>query len=254
MIRPAIAIVAIFTAIAVWNDFFFPLIFIFDDDYKTLPLAITTFIGQFRTDWGMVFASLAISMMPVVIMYFLLARQIREGVGAGGGHQMIEEQIYASRSILVVGAHAFDAEVIAGPLAAVAADRGAGVTFLHLSMGEQGHSRLSAGRLRPAEAAGGRRGRPNASVSSWRSFDLPDGFLPDDDLTALRVADVIRELRPETVITHWHGSWHKDHRAAAGLTHDGRVLRRAADARAGRTGVYPNPVLFGENWEDDEGF
>jgi raffinose/stachyose/melibiose transport system permease protein len=85
MIRPAIAIVAIFTAIAVWNDFFFPLIFIFDDDYKTLPLAITTFIGQFRTDWGMVFASLAISMMPVVIMYFLLARQIREGVGAGGG-------------------------------------------------------------------------------------------------------------------------------------------------------------------------
>ena len=85
MIRPAIAIVAIFTAIAVWNDFFFPLIFIFDDAYKTLPLAITTFIGQFRTDWGMVFASLAISMMPVVIMYFLLARQIREGVGAGGG-------------------------------------------------------------------------------------------------------------------------------------------------------------------------
>ena len=85
MIRPAIAIVAIFTAIAVWNDFFFPLIFIFNDDYKTLPLAITTFIGQFRTDWGMVFASLAISMTPVVIMYFLLARQIREGVGAGGG-------------------------------------------------------------------------------------------------------------------------------------------------------------------------
>ncbi|MCX5516478.1 carbohydrate ABC transporter permease [Kaistia algarum] len=84
-IRPAIAIVAIFTAIAVWNDFFFPLIFIFDDDYKTVPLAITTFIGQFRTDWGMVFASLAISMMPVLVMYLLLARQIREGVGATGG-------------------------------------------------------------------------------------------------------------------------------------------------------------------------
>ena len=84
-IRPGIAIVAIFTAIAVWNDFFFPLIFIFDDDYKTVPLAITTFIGQFRTDWGMVFAALAISMMPVLVMYLLLARQIREGVGATGG-------------------------------------------------------------------------------------------------------------------------------------------------------------------------
>jgi raffinose/stachyose/melibiose transport system permease protein len=84
-IRPGVAIVAIFTAIAVWNDFFFPLIFIFDDDYKTVPLAITTFIGQFRTDWGMVFAALTLSMMPVVIMYLLLARQIREGVGATGG-------------------------------------------------------------------------------------------------------------------------------------------------------------------------
>ena len=52
---------------------------------------------------------------------------------------MIEDRVYAARSILVVGAHAFDAEVIAGPLAANAARRGAEVTFLHLTMGEQGH-------------------------------------------------------------------------------------------------------------------
>lgn len=84
-IKPAVAIVAIFTAIAVWNDFFFPLIFIFDDRYKTVPLAISVFVGQFRTDWGLVFASLAISMAPILIMYCLLARQIREGVGAQGG-------------------------------------------------------------------------------------------------------------------------------------------------------------------------
>jgi len=85
LVKPAISIVAIFTAIAVWNDFFFPLIFIFDDRYKTVPLAISVFVGQFRTDWGLVFASLAISMAPILIMYALLARQIREGVGAGGG-------------------------------------------------------------------------------------------------------------------------------------------------------------------------
>ncbi|RWM16621.1 MAG: LmbE-like protein, partial [Mesorhizobium sp.] len=52
---------------------------------------------------------------------------------------MIEDKVYAARSILVVGAHAFDAEVIAGPLAAAAAKGGVQVTFLHLSMGEQGH-------------------------------------------------------------------------------------------------------------------
>ena len=85
MIRPAIAIVAVFTAIAVWNDFFLPLIFIFDEDLKTVPFAAINSIGQYRTDWGVVFASLALSVGPVLLMYALLSRQIREGVGAGGG-------------------------------------------------------------------------------------------------------------------------------------------------------------------------
>lgn len=84
IVAPAVAIVSIFTTIAVWNDFFFPLIFIFDNDLKTVPLAITSFVGQFRTDWGMVFASLAISLAPVLAMYLVLAKQIREGAGMQG--------------------------------------------------------------------------------------------------------------------------------------------------------------------------
>ena len=84
IVAPAVSIVAIFTTIAVWNDFYFPLIFIFDNNLKTVPLAISTFVGQFRTDWGMVFASLSISLAPVLAMYLLLARQIREGAGASG--------------------------------------------------------------------------------------------------------------------------------------------------------------------------
>jgi raffinose/stachyose/melibiose transport system permease protein len=84
MIGPAIAIVAIFTAIAVWNDFFFPLIFIFSDNNKTIPLAIAGFVGQYRTDWGTIFASLGISLAPVLAMYLILARQIREGIGTTG--------------------------------------------------------------------------------------------------------------------------------------------------------------------------
>ncbi|MFB9835200.1 PIG-L family deacetylase, partial [Actinoallomurus acaciae] len=51
-------------------------------------------------------------------------------------------------SLLVVGAHAFDAEVIAGPLAAAVAGAGGRATLVHLSLGEQGHTRLA-----PAEYA-----------------------------------------------------------------------------------------------------
>jgi raffinose/stachyose/melibiose transport system permease protein len=84
LVAPAISIVAIFTSIAVWNDFFFPLIFIFSDENKTVPLAIAGFIGQYRTDWGTIFASLGISLAPVLAMYLVLARQIREGIGTTG--------------------------------------------------------------------------------------------------------------------------------------------------------------------------
>jgi LmbE family N-acetylglucosaminyl deacetylase len=165
----------------------------------------------------------------------------------------IENQVYASRSLLVVGAHAFDAEVIAGPLAAVAADHGVTVTFLHLTMGEQGHTRLP-----PADYAGQKRQEASRAAErlgvGWRSLDLPDGFLPDDDATALRVADVIRELRPDTVITHWHGSWHKDHRAAARLTMTGTFFAALPTLERAGPAFNPGLILFGENWEDDEGF
>ena len=76
----------------------------------------------------------------------------------------------------------------------------------------------------------------------------------DDEATALTVCDVIRELRPEVVVTHWKGSWHKDHRAACELTKNGvfyaalPTLERALPAHS------PGLLLFGENWEDDEGF
>lgn len=83
-VGPAIGIVAIFTAIAVWNDFYFPLLFIFSDELRTLPLGLANFVGAYRTDWGMLFAGLAISAIPLTLLYAVLSRQVRQGVGAGG--------------------------------------------------------------------------------------------------------------------------------------------------------------------------
>lgn len=166
---------------------------------------------------------------------------------------MIEDKVYAARSILVVGAHAFDAEVIAGPLAAVAAARGAAVTFLHLSMGEQGHPCLIPEHycVQKEEEAG--RAAARLGIAS-RNLGLRDAFLPADDETALKLCDVIRELRPEVVITHWHGSWHKDHRAAAHLTQTGIFFSALPTLKRAHAAHTPQLLLFGENWEDDEGF
>lgn len=166
---------------------------------------------------------------------------------------MINEIVVRAESLLVVGAHAFDAEVIAGPLAATVAARGGTVTLVHLSLGEQGHPSLP-----PEEYAKQKRAEAEDAAAalgvSWRTLDLPDGFVPDTDDTALAVGDLVREHRPDVVVTHWRGSWHKDHRAAYAATTNGVLFAGLPTLSSTHPPHIPGLILFGENWEDDEGF
>ncbi|ODT17641.1 MAG: LmbE-like protein [Kaistia sp. SCN 65-12] len=166
---------------------------------------------------------------------------------------MIDDRIYGGKSLLVVGAHAFDAEVIAGPLAASAAKRGLDVTLLHLTMGEQGHTSLSPVAYAEQKRAEADRFCEKLGIS-WRELGYADAFLPDNDEVALEIADVIRELRPDTIVTHWQGSWHKDHRAAANATKTAVLFAALPTLTRAHPAFSPGLLLFGENWEDDEGF
>ena len=83
LVRPALIIVAVYNLIPVWNDFFFPLVFIQTDRLKTLPLGMTTFFGQYSTDWGALFAGLTLAALPVVTLYALLSQQFIRGLTAG---------------------------------------------------------------------------------------------------------------------------------------------------------------------------
>lgn len=156
-------------------------------------------------------------------------------------------------SLLVVGAHAFDAEVIAGPFAAAVTASGGRATFLHLSLGEQGHTRLS-----PAEYAVQKRAEAAASAdllgADVRNLDLLDGFIAVEDNAALTICDIIREVVPDVIVTHWSGSWHKDHRAAHTLVRNGIFFAALPTLLRERPAHDPGTLLFGENWEDNEGF
>lgn len=81
--RPALVISAINNAIPVWNDFFFPLVFIQSDARKTLPQGLTSFIGEYTTDWGMLFAGLTLAALPISLLYIALSRQFIAGLTAG---------------------------------------------------------------------------------------------------------------------------------------------------------------------------
>ncbi|MBW6424348.1 carbohydrate ABC transporter permease [Rhizobium sp. XQZ8] len=81
--RPAMVIVAIQNAVPIWNDFFFPLILITSDDLKTLPQGLTVFIGEFTTDWGVMFTGLTLAALPITLLYIVLSKQFIAGITQG---------------------------------------------------------------------------------------------------------------------------------------------------------------------------
>lgn len=83
LVRPALATVGLFHFLNVWNDFFFPLIFIRSADLRTVPLGVSTFFGEYSNDWSLMFAALSISIMPVIIVYLLASKQFIAGLTAG---------------------------------------------------------------------------------------------------------------------------------------------------------------------------
>ena len=83
LIRPITATVAILTGLIVWNDFFVPLIFLSGTPKQTLPVAIYSFVGEHATVWGVVFAAVAISILPLLAFFFVAQRQLIRGFTGG---------------------------------------------------------------------------------------------------------------------------------------------------------------------------
>ncbi|MCD7866994.1 MAG: carbohydrate ABC transporter permease [Clostridiales bacterium] len=85
IMRPAVATQAIFQFIAQWNNLFTPTILLTTDSKKTLPLFVQLLSSnQFRTDYGVVYAALFVTIIPLVIVYLILSRYIVAGVALGG--------------------------------------------------------------------------------------------------------------------------------------------------------------------------
>lgn len=83
LIKPALATVGIYNLVPIWNDLWFPLIFITKESEKTVLLAVTRLQGQYATDWPRVFALLAMSALPVIMLYLSMSKQFVAGLTAG---------------------------------------------------------------------------------------------------------------------------------------------------------------------------
>jgi LmbE family N-acetylglucosaminyl deacetylase len=143
--------------------------------------------------------------------------------------------------ILIVGAHALDAEVMAGGLAAQAARLGIPVILLHLTRGERGHPTKSPDEFgRQLEEEMEEAARRLGVQQHWPELRAP---LDKPAQATPLIRDVIVKNGVDTVITHWQGSWHQSH-----------VRAHLAVKEALRSLDTDISLFYGENCEDLTGF
>jgi len=83
LVRPAVATVVVFRFVPIWNDFLFPLVLLRSREKYTVPVGLTSFFGEYSTDWSSLFAGLVIATVPLIVLFLLATRQIVAGLTAG---------------------------------------------------------------------------------------------------------------------------------------------------------------------------
>ncbi len=141
--------------------------------------------------------------------------------------------------LLAIVAHPDDAELLCGGSLLVAAGVGHRTGILDLTGGEAGTAGSAELRAREAEAAGRILG-----IATRRNADLPDGALENTPEARATVAAIIRELRPDTVISMWPEARHPDHRAASRLAHDACFVAGLRKAPIDGDPFRPRKVLY----------
>jgi ABC-type glycerol-3-phosphate transport system permease component len=81
--KPALATVAIFYFVWVWNDFIYPLLYLQSDTMSTIPLGLMLFNGKYSVDWGMQTAALSIATIVPIIFYMVFQDKFVKGLTAG---------------------------------------------------------------------------------------------------------------------------------------------------------------------------
>ncbi|MFZ0730723.1 MAG: PIG-L deacetylase family protein [Candidatus Sulfotelmatobacter sp.] len=172
------------------------------------------------------------------------------------GSSALTQDSAASKAgkVMAVAAHPGDGMFTMGAVLAKQIERGGTGVLLSLSFGEKGSPK----NIPIAEyGALQRSATENAArlIGAEAIFlDYPDAEIPFNEESSLRVCDLIREQRPDALVTHWSGSWHKDHQNCHLIVRDAvfyaglETLTRKHPAHA------VSKIFYAENWEDAANF
>ncbi|TSB47020.1 carbohydrate ABC transporter permease [Alkalicoccobacillus porphyridii] len=83
MIVPALAAIGIFTFIGSWNNFISPLVLLFSEEKYPLPVMVAMIQGYYNTDYGLLYLGVALSVVPIIIVFSILSKRIMGSVAIG---------------------------------------------------------------------------------------------------------------------------------------------------------------------------
>jgi LmbE family N-acetylglucosaminyl deacetylase len=159
----------------------------------------------------------------------------------------------ATSNIMAIAAHPGDAFFTMSAAVALQVHLGARGVFVSLSLGEKGSTKIAPAQYGSLQRQAAERAARQLGAQSV-ILDYRDGEIPVSDEAKFAVCDLIREYKPDVLVTHWRGSWHKDHQACNAIVNDA-VFYAGLPALARKQSVHSvRRLYFADNWEDAEGF
>lgn len=83
LLQPAIGATGAYVFFLTWQDFLFPLVIMTGKEHRTLPIGIMDFVGQYETNWGNLMASSILIVLPVLVIFVFIQRQLIAGLVEG---------------------------------------------------------------------------------------------------------------------------------------------------------------------------
>jgi len=164
-----------------------------------------------------------------------------------------QAQASGRSNVMAIAAHPGDVFFAMGAPIALQVHLGGQGVFLSLSPGEKGSARIAPAQygILQRQAA---EGAAHALGARAEFLTYADGEIPVSEEAKFAVCDLIREHQPGTIVTHWCGSWHKDHEACYKIVNDA-VFYAALPALERKLPPHQvRKLFFADNWEDAKGF
>lgn len=156
--------------------------------------------------------------------------------------------------LMAIGGHIGDAELTCGGVLATASLRGDKIVTVALTGGERGappHMSVADYRIQKEQEA-----RTFAEMLGGEAVVLPyvDGELPETEEVKFQLCDIIRQYKPDVLMTHWKNSMHKDHMATHRIVNDAQFYAGLATMERPLPPHYAAGPYYAENWEDAEDY